>query len=66
MTPEPEPAASAARDEAVADQQQSVDEEVHRAGATYLLGRMILIPLTRLIYRPRIEGRANVPMDGPI
>ena len=65
MTPQPEPAASADRDEAVAEQEH-LDDEVHRAGATYLLGRMILIPLTRLIYRPRIEGRANVPKDGPI
>lgn len=65
MTPEHEPAASADRDDAVAVQDHPEDE-VRRAGATYLLGRMILIPLTRLIYRPRIEGRANVPKDGPI
>lgn len=66
MTPEHEPAASADRDEAVAENDRTEDAEVHRAGATYLLGRIILIPLTRLIYRPRIEGRANVPKDGPI
>ncbi|MBS1675388.1 MAG: 1-acyl-sn-glycerol-3-phosphate acyltransferase [Actinobacteria bacterium] len=43
-----------------------VDEEVHRAGATYLIGRMILSPLARIVYRPRIEGRAGVPKTGPV
>ncbi|GAA4484804.1 lysophospholipid acyltransferase family protein [Microbacterium panaciterrae] len=57
MTEDPEPDAPADED---------VAEELHRAGATYLLGRMILVPLTRLVYRPRVEGRTNVPKTGPI
>ncbi len=59
MTEDSQPDAPAPADEDVA-------EELHRAGATYLLGRMILVPLTRLVYRPRVEGRANVPKTGPI
>ncbi|MGZ0711259.1 lysophospholipid acyltransferase family protein (plasmid) [Coraliomargarita sp. W4R53] len=35
-------------------------------GATYALGRMVITPLARLIYRPHIEGRANVPKSGPV
>ncbi|MET0296724.1 MAG: lysophospholipid acyltransferase family protein [Microbacterium sp.] len=35
-------------------------------GATYALGRGIITPLARLIYRPRIEGKANVPRTGPV
>ncbi|SIT78258.1 1-acyl-sn-glycerol-3-phosphate acyltransferase [Microbacterium sp. RU33B] len=35
-------------------------------GLTYFVGRMILTPLARLVYRPRIEGKANVPKSGPV
>ncbi|WP_243728647.1 lysophospholipid acyltransferase family protein [Microbacterium sp. BK668] len=35
-------------------------------GATYALGRFIIAPLGRLIYRPHVEGRANVPKHGPV
>jgi 1-acyl-sn-glycerol-3-phosphate acyltransferase len=35
-------------------------------GLTYFVGRMILRPLARLVYRPRIEGKANVPKRGPV
>jgi 1-acyl-sn-glycerol-3-phosphate acyltransferase len=37
-----------------------------RMGLTYVFGRMIIAPLARFVYRPRIEGRANVPRSGPI
>lgn len=37
-----------------------------RAGFTYALGRSLISPLARTIYRPRIEGRENVPMDGAV
>jgi len=37
-----------------------------RMGATYFLGRFIITPLARLIYRPRIEGRSSVPKTGPV
>lgn len=35
-------------------------------GATYALGRVLLAPLARAVYRPRVEGRANVPRTGPV
>ncbi|MBN9195287.1 MAG: 1-acyl-sn-glycerol-3-phosphate acyltransferase [Microbacterium sp.] len=34
--------------------------------AAYALSRFILTPLARVLYRPRIEGRANVPKTGPV
>src|SRR5687767_7660672 len=37
-----------------------------RMGATYFLGRFVLTPLARLLYRPHIEGRSLVPHDGPV
>ena len=36
------------------------------AGFAYRLGRAVITPLARLVYRPRIEGRDNVPTDGPV
>lgn len=35
-------------------------------GLTYALGRMVIAPLARLVYRPHLEGRANVPKTGPV
>lgn len=35
-------------------------------GATYVLGRSLIRPLARAIYRPRIEGRENVPRTGAV
>jgi len=32
----------------------------------YLLTRSVLAPLARLIYRPAIEGRENIPRTGPL
>src|SRR3954447_7364935 len=37
-----------------------------RMGATYALGRFIIAPLGRLIYRPHVEGSADVPKTGPV
>ena len=37
-----------------------------RAGFKYKLGRMIAAPLARVVYRPRIEGRENVPLSGAV
>ena len=36
------------------------------AGFAYTLGRSLITPLARLVYRPRIEGRENVPLSGPV
>jgi 1-acyl-sn-glycerol-3-phosphate acyltransferase len=35
-------------------------------GGTYAIGRFVIAPLARLVYRPRVEGRANVPRTGPV
>lgn len=35
-------------------------------GATYALGRYVVAPLARMVYRPRIEGRSHVPRSGPV
>ena len=32
----------------------------------YLISRLLLVPLVRIVYRPVIEGRANVPGQGPV
>ena len=32
----------------------------------YLLTRTVLAPVARLIYRPVIEGRENIPRTGPL
>ena len=37
-----------------------------RMGATYALGRFIIAPLGRLLYRPQVEGKDNVPKSGPV
>ncbi|WP_314422190.1 lysophospholipid acyltransferase family protein [uncultured Microbacterium sp.] len=37
-----------------------------RAGFAYALGRSLITPLARLIYRPHIEGRENVPLEGAV
>lgn len=35
-------------------------------GITYTLGRTIITPLARVVYRPRVEGKQNVPRTGPV
>jgi 1-acyl-sn-glycerol-3-phosphate acyltransferase len=37
-----------------------------RMGFTYALGRQIIRPLARIVYRPRVDGKANVPKSGPV
>ncbi|MGW8484125.1 lysophospholipid acyltransferase family protein [Microbacterium sp. NPDC055903] len=37
-----------------------------QAGAAYALGRAVIGPLARMIYRPRVEGRENVPRTGAV
>ena len=38
-------------------------EKPRHAGFAYALGRSLITPLARTIYRPRIEGRENVPVS---
>jgi 1-acyl-sn-glycerol-3-phosphate acyltransferase len=59
------PGADHTADEAV-DESDSSAEPARRMGMTYALGRGVLTPLARIVYRPRIEGKANVPKSGPV
>lgn len=42
------------------------EHAVQGVGLTYFLGRWVLAPLIRVIYRPTIEGRKNMPRTGPV
>ncbi|WP_419956846.1 lysophospholipid acyltransferase family protein [Microbacterium candidum] len=42
------------------------DAEPRTAGFLYGLIRFILVPLVRVLYRPHIEGRHNVPKHGAV
>lgn len=46
----------------------TVDErgEAAAPGLVYHLGRAVLMPIVRLVYRPRILGRSNVPASGRV
>lgn len=44
----------------------SPTEEISRIGLTYIIGRWVVAPLARLVYRPRIEGSRHMPRTGPI
>lgn len=50
----------------VPDASASTFDPVPGIGVTYVLGRWVLAPLARLIYRPRIEGRKNFPRKGAV
>jgi len=50
----------------VPDASASTFDSVPGIGVTYVLGRWVLAPLARLIYRPRIEGRKNFPRKGAV
>ena len=39
---------------------------VRQMGATYGFGRFVVAPLARVVYRPHVEGKANVPKTGPV
>ncbi|MGC5169405.1 lysophospholipid acyltransferase family protein [Micromonospora sp. DT81.3] len=53
-------------DETADPESAPVDPPEARMGSTYAIGRGIIRPLARLIYRPHIEGRAHVPLTGPV
>jgi len=62
------------RRNAIADSLEAVTEtaggddaqEMPRPGFLYLFGRTVMAPLSRLVYRPRVIGRKNVPKTGPV
>lgn len=37
-----------------------------RAGAVYAFGRFVIAPLAKLLYRPHVVGRRNVPKSGAV
>lgn len=37
-----------------------------RPSALYTFGRIAIAPLARAIYRPRVEGKSNIPPEGPV
>ncbi|MFJ3392396.1 lysophospholipid acyltransferase family protein [Leifsonia aquatica] len=39
---------------------------VQRPGLTYYLGRWIMAPIAKIVYRPRVIGRKNVPRHGKV
>lgn len=45
---------------------EETGESPRRMGLTYALGRGLITPLARVVYRPHIEGRHHVPKDGPV
>lgn len=53
-------------DDAQAEDDGAAAGPLKKAGATYAFGRFVVGPLARAIYRPRVEGRANVPRTGPV
>ncbi|WP_424447404.1 lysophospholipid acyltransferase family protein [Microbacterium arborescens] len=58
---EPQPGEPGEREDA-----PSEAETVPGIGLTYVVGRWVLAPLARLIYRPRIEGREHFPRKGAV
>ena len=40
--------------------------EVKKPGALYFLGRVLMAPLLKLVYRPHVIGKRNVPKHGKV
>jgi 1-acyl-sn-glycerol-3-phosphate acyltransferase len=60
---------SAVPDQAEGSEQEQTTEEAsapRHAGAAYALGRAVIGSMARLVYRPHVEGRERVPMEGPV
>ncbi|MFT4281752.1 lysophospholipid acyltransferase family protein [Microbacterium sp.] len=45
---------------------EASSDDVSGVGFTYVVGRWVVAPLARLIYRPRIEGAQHMPRKGPV
>jgi 1-acyl-sn-glycerol-3-phosphate acyltransferase len=46
--------------------QSAATEPSRRPGPIYYIGRFLLAPLARMLYRPRVIGRRNVPKTGRV
>lgn len=44
----------------------TAEAERPRASFAYRFGRGLFTPLARFVYRPRVEGRENLPLEGPL
>jgi 1-acyl-sn-glycerol-3-phosphate acyltransferase len=42
------------------------DDEIRRPGFLYLFGRVVLSSIARVLYRPRVIGRKNIPKTGAV
>jgi 1-acyl-sn-glycerol-3-phosphate acyltransferase len=49
-----------------AQAQAELDGDPLRPSWAYTTGRLVLSPLARAIYRPRVEGRENIPTEGAV
>ncbi|WP_156760159.1 lysophospholipid acyltransferase family protein [Microbacterium karelineae] len=45
---------------------EPASERPHSPSWAYTLGRIILAPLARALYRPRVEGKGNIPREGAV
>lgn len=59
---------AAASEGATPEQPEPAEEHYApaRPGFTYTFGRLIITALAKVIYRPRIEGKEHVPLEGPV
>jgi len=48
------------------DQTDEGVAELQRPGPLYFAGRILMAPLLKLVYRPRVIGRRNVPKHGKV
>jgi 1-acyl-sn-glycerol-3-phosphate acyltransferase len=53
-------------DAAVADDAPDEPERVKRPGFVYFLGYGIMAPVARIVFRPEIVGRENIPATGSV
>ncbi|WP_105567706.1 lysophospholipid acyltransferase family protein [Microbacterium halophytorum] len=49
-----------------ADSDEPEETVPHSPSWVYALGRAIIAPLARMIYRPRVEGKENLPKQGGV
>lgn len=54
------------QDEPIADPSEEVLEPTKRPGFVYFLGYGIMAPIARLVFRPTIVGRENIPREGRV
>ena len=48
------------------EERAGTTDSLASVGLAYATIRWVIMPLAKLLYRPRIEGRRNVPRSGPV